>query len=105
AKNVISGNTSDGILIEGPTASSNAIKGNYIGLRADGTGGIANRGNGLVITGGAHDNLIGGTAAADRNFISGNSRNGISISGDNTTANLIQGNFIGLRIKDRKSVV
>src|SRR5439155_24509797 len=36
AKNLISGNTSDGILIQGPSATSNTIKGNYLGLRADG---------------------------------------------------------------------
>jgi hypothetical protein len=98
ARNIISGNTSDGILIQGASATGNAIKGNYIGLRADGGGAIANRGSGVDITGGPHDNVIGGTASADRNFISGNSRNGVSISGDNTTGNLIQGNYIGLRI-------
>ena len=68
AKNVISGNTSDGILIQGPSATSNTVKGNYLGLRADGAGGIANRANGLVITGGAHDNLIGGTTTAAAPF-------------------------------------
>ncbi|HEV8606245.1 MAG TPA: hypothetical protein VGQ99_12805 [Tepidisphaeraceae bacterium] len=97
ARNVISGNTSDGILIQGASASGNTVNGNYIGVRADGTGAIANKGNGVDITGGAHDNLIGGTATADRNVISGNSRNGIQLSADNTSANLIQGNYIGLR--------
>jgi photosystem II stability/assembly factor-like uncharacterized protein len=73
------------------TNGGNTIQGNFIGT--DSTGNLAQRNwNGLVITSGSNNNLIGGTSAAARNVISGNSFAGISIY---TSGNQIQGNFIG----------
>jgi parallel beta-helix repeat protein len=42
------------------------------------------------------NNLIGGTTPAERNVISDNSIAGISLSGANTSNNVIKGNYIGL---------
>jgi hypothetical protein len=55
---------------------------------------ISNNGTGVLIGTGATNNTIGGTAAGDGNTISGNTADGVDITGG-TTGNLVQGNFIG----------
>jgi hypothetical protein len=74
-------------------SSNNVITGNYIGV--DPTGALTGRGNsvGVYIQSGSN-NRIGGTTVAERNVISGNRVDGIQIDG--TTANIVQGNYIGL---------
>jgi hypothetical protein len=72
-------------------ANNNVIQGNYIGLNVNGTGSQFNSRAGILLSE-SSNNLIGGTTAAARNVISGNSFEGIELIGDN---NLIQGNFIG----------
>jgi photosystem II stability/assembly factor-like uncharacterized protein len=69
---------------------NNVIQGNYIGVDATGTLGRGNH-YGILLSN-SSNNLIGGTTAATRNVISGNSFTGIEIGG---IANVIQGNFIG----------
>ena len=90
-RNVISGNTGNGLYIS--ASSSNDIEGNYIGTDLTGTGALANGGAGLFLTSGANSNTIGGTTAGERNVVSGNNVNGISIYG--CTGNVLQGNYIG----------
>ena len=92
ARNTISGNTSVGISVVLASASQNTIAGNYIGTNAAGMAAIAN-GVGVRFSDGAHDNILGGTQAAARNIISGNSSRGISI--EKASGNVVQGNFIG----------
>lgn len=93
-RNVISGNSGDGILITGDGADNTTIKGNYIGTSGDNSLSIANGTNGVEIING--DNTqIGGTNAGEDNVISGNNSNGIRIT-TNSTGNTIQGNTIGL---------
>lgn len=70
---------------------NNVIQGNYIGVGANGTTARQNQ-RGIQLTN-SSNNLIGGTTAAARNVISGNSLNALEINGGN--ANAIQGNFIG----------
>jgi hypothetical protein len=90
-----------------------------IGTNPAGTKGIANRGNGIWITGGSQDNEIGGTAFTDSvtsaennptgskgtvtpvfvvpplgNLISGNGGNGVLID-KGSLDNVLNGNFIG----------
>jgi hypothetical protein len=72
------------------------VQGNFIGLTVSGTSVLANAGSGVSIFGGATNNVIGGTAAGLRNFISGNSGEGVLIANSGTTGNLVQGNTIGL---------
>jgi hypothetical protein len=73
--------------------NNNTARGNFIGTTADGSALHPDGGNffGVVIEGGAMNNVIGGPAAADRNIISGNGT-GIRVSGTGTT---IKGNYIG----------
>ena len=95
ARNVVSGNNSDGIFLGNPDARTNRVQGNYIGIKADGSGALPNVGNGITITDNARNNFIGGTGG--RNIISGNTQRGVFISGA-ATANVVQSNFIGTNI-------
>ncbi|HEU4711074.1 MAG TPA: SBBP repeat-containing protein [Pyrinomonadaceae bacterium] len=89
ARNVVSGNSFDGIEVGG---SNNTIQGNYIGTNAAGTAALGNSGSGILIQQPTFvNNLIGGTSAGAGNLISGNQR-GITTNGVGTT---IQGNLIG----------
>jgi parallel beta-helix repeat protein len=91
--NLISGNDSSGISIYNSGTSHNQISGNIIGLNRDGDAAIGNI-SGIFIYDDARDNIIGGTSAATRNVISGNSGNGIDIESV-YGPNQITGNYIG----------
>ena len=98
ARNVISGNSSDGIDILDSGTSGNVVQGNYVGLNAAGTAGLGNGASylgGIVIALTASNNTVGGGAAGAGNVISGNSGTGITISDAGTTGNKVQGNYIG----------
>ena len=99
-RNVISGNTSHGVLISGAGADQNVVAGNYIGINAAGVAALANGSRGVQISGGAKSNRVGtngdGVAdAAERNVISGNNSFGVLISGAGTDQNIVAGNYIG----------
>jgi titin len=94
-RNVISGNTQDGIRLLGDT---NTITGNYVGLNAAGTAGVTNS-TGISVghpsdSRSAFGNTIGGLTPAERNVVSGNDNVGIAIHG-NAGANTLIGNFVG----------
>ena len=97
-QNVISGNgggvSMSGIDIIGPGTTGVVVTGNLIGTDATGTIAIGNVGAGVYIENSA-DNTIGGTAAAERNVISGNDGDGIQITGSGSTGNVVLGNYIG----------
>ena len=95
ARNVISGNDSNGVYITGSLASGNVIQGNYIGTDVTGALDRGNAADGIQILAGAHHNTVGGISAESRNVISGNQDDGIEIWGGTTTANTVVGNFIG----------
>ena len=92
-RNIISGNFGNGILLFGSSAINNHIIGNYIGTDAAGTGALGNSGDGINLSNGTANNIIGGTTTAERNLISGN-ENGIHILAP-ASDNLVQGNYIG----------
>lgn len=96
-RNIISGNTDDGIRIDGGLnpVSNNLIQGNYIGLDVTGTVVLGNSSQGIVILNGASNNTVGGTGMGAGNVISGNSNSGIQILGATATGNRVEGNFIG----------
>jgi hypothetical protein len=99
ARNVISGNANAGIAVNGNSfePQQHRIVGNLIGTNAAGTAAVPNA-NGVTIGALAGGNLVGGTTTASRNIISGNSGDGISLSGDTfnaTPGDTIQGNYIG----------
>ena len=103
ARNVISGNLAEGVLIEpfntnvGPT--NNLVVGNYIGVDLDGVTPRGNVGPGVVIDGGtggnASGNTIGGTVAGAGNVISGNAQDGVLLN-VLSTSTLVEGNIVGL---------
>jgi titin len=81
----------EGIVIEGAGADGNLIKGNLIGVDAQGTKELGNR-NGIHILEQAQGNIIGGPNPGDRNVIAGSVGVGVLIRGG---ANIVQGNYIG----------
>ena len=93
ARNVVSGNTASGILLSSETGT--LIRGNYIGVRADGGAAIPNGGDGVRLTAGATGNSIGSAQSGGGNLISGNTGNGISLSATTVNGNEILGNRIG----------
>lgn len=99
--NVISGNGSYGIWIGDEGTNDNTIAGNFIGLDATGTSAVANANSGVLIGGGATNNIVGGSNANDRNVISGNILAGVAFQGSGTTGNVAAGNFIGTDVKGR----
>ncbi len=90
ARNLLSGNNSQGVQIEGAGTSDNQVLNNYIGVTADGSGKVGN-GNGATISMGAEGNYFGRPGYG--NVVSGN--NDIGIWVDQGPRNFIQGNFIG----------
>ena len=94
-RNIISGNTVDGIQIVGTSTTGNLVEGNYIGLDVTGTAAMGNTNQGVVIFNGASGNVIGGTAPGARNVISANGNDGVLLGGVGTTGNRVEGNFIG----------
>ena len=54
-----------------------------------------NTDDGVEIFGGATGNTIGGSVAGEGNVVSGNTSNGVYITGSGTTANFVRGNYIG----------
>ncbi|MCP5144159.1 MAG: DUF4347 domain-containing protein [Gammaproteobacteria bacterium] len=88
--NIISGNGGNGISLTGVGAVGNVIEGNIIGLDDSGDGVLGNGGNGIKVSNGPADNVIGTT---NGNLISGNAGDGIRI--ENADATLIRTNHIG----------
>lgn len=78
ARNLISGNRSDGILVAQSTSNSQ-ILGNYIGTDVTGTKPLPNEGNGLRSESSAGGNRIGGPSPGDGNTIAFNGKNGVLI--------------------------
>ncbi|HEU4386749.1 MAG TPA: hypothetical protein VFV34_03050 [Blastocatellia bacterium] len=100
ARNVISGNTANGVLIQADTGQ-NTVSGNLIGTNVAGTTAIPNGGAGVSIVGippglsGA--NVIGGVAAGARNTISGNVTAGVLFT-NGANGNSVVGNSIGTNL-------
>jgi hypothetical protein len=107
ARNVISGNINDGVVI-GAGTSGNVVAGNFIGTDAFGTAAYDNAGSplgngnakgidgaGVLIDYGASNNTVGGTTDGARNLISGNLSFGVWLYGSGTAGNVVEGNYIG----------
>lgn len=97
ARNIISGNSINGVGIILVADTGNNILGNYIGTDSTGLKAIANTLAGVRIQG--CSNVIGGDTAGSRNVISGNGQQGVwlvSPASGSAIANLIQGNLIGV---------
>ena len=94
ARNVISGNGNDGVLLDYPGVSANVVEGNYIGLNAAGTAAMGNTWSGVEIYNGPNANLIGGGIGA-RNSSPATAAMACSID-SGIFGNLVQGDTIGL---------
>ena len=94
-RNLISGNNNDGVYISGLGTDYNTVFGNFIGTDATGTSAIGNAMMGITIDDGAQNNQVGGALLGERNLISGNVWGGVSIHDNNTTNNIVRGNYIG----------
>lgn len=90
ARNVIAGNVGNGLEFD-DDATGNTIQGNYVGLNAAGTAGLANQEDGIFL---AAANTVGGTAAGAGNLIAANDGNGITLNDVTNVA--IEGNWIGV---------
>jgi hypothetical protein len=101
ARNVISGNTDDGVELQGDTLG-NEVLGNFIGTTANGIEALGNGDDGVHILG--EGNTLGGTASGARNVISGNGGDGVDFQGVNTKDNKVEGNFIGTRASSTQAL-
>ena len=93
ARNVISGNTNQGVFVRDAGTIGNFIRGNWIGLNGAGTAALPNGFAGVELALGAGANTVGGGTAGAGNVISGNTYQGIYIAG--TGGNTVAGNYIG----------
>ncbi|MEY2873895.1 MAG: hypothetical protein RLZZ373_1266, partial [Pseudomonadota bacterium] len=91
-RNVLSGNSATGLWIGG-SSTGNQVVGNYVGTTASGNAALANDASGVLVQ--SAGNTIGGTAAGQRNVISGNGSIGVLIEGVAATSNVVIGNYIG----------
>ena len=102
ARNIISGNSIEGISIAGGS-TGNLVEGNYIGTDVTGTQALPN-GAGVILAVGysiipggtfpgtpTQSNVIGGTVAGSGNLISGNAGSGVVVA---SAAGIVQGNVI-----------
>jgi hypothetical protein len=92
-RNVISGNSFNGVKIDGSDTTGNTVIGNYIGTDVSGTAALPNGANGMDI--GAPNNTIGGLTPGARNVVSGNGSNGVMLAGPDSHNNTVVGNCIG----------
>ncbi len=92
ARNVISANTSTGVLVQGNGAAS-FVQGNFIGTDVTGTKPLGNYAGGVLINSTTPNVTIGGPTLDARNVISANGGWGVSVLV--TSGTVIQGNLIG----------
>jgi hypothetical protein len=106
ARNVISGSTGYAVAIEGrdyvTDVAFNTVSGNYIGTNGDGSAALPNGGGvHLLESSFFHDNTVGGGDAGTRNVISGNTGDGVVISGEFPSIgagdDAVAGNYIGTK--------
>jgi hypothetical protein len=96
--NVFSGNRNNGVELAG-NASGVTIDPDIVGLTTNGGAALPNGGDGLLIDGAAHDNVIGGSrrSVIPQNTFSGNASYGLAIVG-RAHNNRVFSSFIGTGI-------
>lgn len=101
-RNIIAGNLGAGVLFEGfllisPTAYNNQLRGNYIGLAADGMTPLPNDVGVQILNG--MSNVVGGVAAGQGNRFGVSDFYQVYISASSSAlcySNVVQGNWIGV---------
>ncbi|MDX1430905.1 MAG: cadherin-like domain-containing protein, partial [Gammaproteobacteria bacterium] len=94
--NVIADSSFAGVVIHGSFATGNEVLGNMIGTNLGGVADYGNDGDGVVISGGASNNTIGGSVPGARNVIVGSGFSGVYITG--SSGNFVRGNFVGIDV-------
>jgi CSLREA domain-containing protein len=97
ARNIISGNTTDGVSLAGVCICFDLVtkvRGNYIGLNAAGDAAIPNGQNGVHVLD-AIGVVVGGSEPGEGNVVSGNTVDGITIVGEFSEAIEVSGNRVG----------
>lgn len=92
ARNVISGNTNHGVLIQDAETTGNLIQGNNIGTDINNINAIPNGMDGVAIALGASNNTVGGITANTGNTIAFNLQDGVAVLSG--TGNAIRHNAI-----------
>ncbi len=87
-RNVISGNGSEGVEVNGEASDNNIIRGNWIGVNAAGTAALGTGADGIFITGGADGTYVGGTTALEGNWIAAAGMVGIEVDGATSGMNI-----------------
>ena len=99
--NTIGGNSGAGILLTGANCHDMFVLGNAIGTDPAGSINLGNTGDGLLITGGAQDEIVGArnlTTTSERNIIAFNGGNGVTFEvRNNIGVNSIHSN-VGLAL-------
>lgn len=90
--NIISGNVV-GIVLTGES-EMNVVRRNLIGTQADGVSQLPNTSHGILMTGGADCNTIGGIPKPYRNVIAFNGGDGIALATDGGINNYVDPNMI-----------
>ncbi len=90
---VINNFDEDGIAVD--AGGYNTFLGNYIGTDVSGEVDLGNGGDGIHISDGSNNNIIGDGTINGRNIVSGNYEHGIEIY---TTNNVVLGNYIGTNV-------
>lgn len=91
--NVISANGDYGILANAGTGL--LVRGNYIGVGADGETALGNE-SGIFVLDVATNGTFGGDADGDRNVISGNTSAQVAIGNASASGHVVRGNRIGI---------
>jgi hypothetical protein len=94
ACNLISGGKGNGVGLWHSGSFGNSVLGNFIGVNLNGDVGMSNGNIGVEVNE-TRNNTVGGTTAAARNILSGNLGAGVFITGQSSTANIVEGNYIG----------
>jgi titin len=94
ARNVISGNSGQGVRIDGGGTTGNQVLGNFIGTKVNGTAALGNSDGGVLIASSASNNTIGGTMSGEGNTIAFNGGAGVFADSTAGTGNAIRRNSI-----------
>jgi CSLREA domain-containing protein len=92
ARNVISGNEAEGVVIFDSRSQNNEVLGNRIGTTANGTGPLGNALDGVLITGSG--SFVGDGTSAGSNTIAFNGQDGVGVEGNLSTGNAVSRNSI-----------
>ncbi len=104
AGNLASANGYSGIIVSGAGTTGNLIQGNLAGTDIRGKMALPNTTFGIGVWGGATGNLVGGTTSLAANVVSGNGYCGVLVANPGTSANVVQGNLVGVDITGKTAL-